>query len=1345
MQKRILTLFVFFILLANFSYAVIGTSVLKSVSGNPNPAVENQTVEIQSSSVGYGSVGLRCGTVVSGGQFDSFEDGDFTVSPIWAVGGAAGTRTVETDNPLLGLYSLKIESLNAGGRNHIRSQDFNVDSAISFEVNYYVDQDGGIGKGVNNVKSRCFLIRGTDGNHLGIMDYNGSFGFVQSGDCGSDGQGRTEIDLDLTLDTWYKLEILYSQSASSFGIRIYGNDGKLLDQNESIPLAIPLTDIQYIDLLVNGTNVENITTYWDGFALNEDGNILLDAGNLICQSTAPFPSSNESCSFTNSFTEGTSERLYCQSFTPEIHGLTLSYFDLNTLIPLTDKLAITDITNISHTIQPFTVELNPADTAEDFVFKAENLTTSALQVDYNIFNSRDDGRQYKIYTASEGEYNDGIWNFQDTLTFGSTYYNSIQKIWDATNSRYNYIFTDTLIAEEITYYKLEYYEPAYHFNSTTDSADWDNAIAPNATDFNGTLIDIFQASYVADLASTLTNPKFPSITTGSANANYVFQLTGKADAVGSGELLMGSVPNLFGIIPSNSLDLSTSYTTFTVADIAGGYVKVESNVATSREIILHNYTVSERGFFTKSLEVFDSDGSELPVILDAGLVSQYILEGKDFIVDTEYFDPDGKIDRVEVSAYIDIVADANRMKRWVFDSEADDDKIRFRERIGGLIDLIPDAPNRTIRITVRLIDVDGEYYEIQSAILKMVQFPTYPTDFSIDATVSNKKVGESPFGRILIRTIAPEALRGLNFYIYRTDQIPATSDYNATFQKDVDFTCRGFDCSFDYEITDWVFPAADEYKLTVSALLTTQAEDTNSLLTSVTRVFLVQVRVFETAKILETVERSLHTYSSVEEIALVLMLRDEDYANLKGDLRIKFEPYTCDTNAAANCSSLDVNYSPDSYLYDARLGYNYYFFKEMIVDSSGALLADQNFLRMVAHVEDLKNKHASTIHPILTKKCLNDDFSADYFSNVLQFLTGVCATDSSEIVSLTENSGEELMLDINRFYARSPPTQECFFCLNADQNNVYRDELEQELLCGAWYSFDEMPVDRFDFYITNEYSDLSKENNNAQYLKFSLPYELVVYNDLTLMLAALRADGTQINTIGDLVFHGINEVFTGIANPLVDIPEELTEAGIITNLGVDCNFSKALETTNIDGMIFYKVKGLKVINQQDLLQSNASLASVDPADLREYLNYIEDPLDVETSTIEVYGSDFIKLYEKEIESPLVINTPYSETAIRKENIDNDNQYETIPTKLKFDMIHDLLYNNERGNIRRFVPITITAIIQQGGVFNWLGALFGGTGALVTNPVLFLVGNWFGIFLAFIVVLFIAIVFNKVKR
>lgn len=966
--------------------------------------------------------------------------------------------------------------------------------------------------------------------------------------------------------------------------------------------------------------------------------------------------------------------------------------------------------------------VTPTDEKKDVEIKIQNGGDTKV-VGYKIRNSRLDDEQYKINIATASQYASGVWDFSDSLTYGSTAYNSVQKIWQPSLSKYQYFFQDTIIADDTIYYKFEYDTPIYYYSTVRD-VDWDNELVPSISDINGFYADLFSvyqigAAAQTDIDSVLAQKKLPSITSDLTPINYIFQLTAKADSAISGDFFMGVIPNLLeGYSSSETIDLSTAYTTLTNSSIANGFIRFSSSVSAVNNIYAYNYVVTERGFFSQPIQITEVDGSALPLYVEGGKSYKYVTEDEPFRVRSGYYDPDGEIDRYEISAYMSGVADANKIKKWEFDADQNG-FVSIDETIDGLIDLTASAPNRDIKITIRLIDTNSHYYEIQSDTIRMIQYPYFPSDFRINTFLENKQVAKPPKGRIELRVSNPNALRGVRYYIYPLGGAPDRSDYNKTFFKDVDFTCNGFDCSFDYEIDDYLFTDGNTaFALTVSGLLTTENEDYNSPKTARTIYFIVYWKEFETLRIFETIERNAdHTYRNDEEISLALQMRDTDWKNLKQDVDVRLTLWNCDAAApGGNCFQSDLNWAPDKFLYDAVTGFNYYFWKQVFIDPDGSLLDDGNYYRVMGTVSDPKGGHQSAVYPLLAAKCQTYDTDCTDFicfiSNALGYLEHAlfgCTVQTEPIVTLVDNTAQEQRLVIDAGHATLAPTQECHFCFNTDQNNLYANQLEQDIVCGSAYTFNETPIDSFKFYLTNDYSDLSKEGNDKQFIEFSVPYSQVAFNDIAAMRQALAAEyGTTADTFGELLHQWAGSVLADFANPISDIPEGLTATGIIPNVGYDCNFDSYFDPTHINGLLLYRLKGIDVINKQDYIGTYPDLENVSASDLLEYMNYKGYSYNVGQTRLEVYAGARTKIINKDIPSPLVIDEEYTDTSLQKQNAAEETvEYETLPTILRFTSIADLVYNGERLIIRRYVPFTITAIIspQFGSFANFSQFIF----------------------------------------
>lgn len=1021
--------------------------------------------------------------------------------------------------------------------------------------------------------------------------------------------------------------------------------------------------------------------------------------------------------------------------------------------------------------------VTPTNESNDVEIKIIN-GSGSKNVGYRVLNSKNSGKQYKVFDASASDYAGNIWNLNDTITFGSTNYNSIQKIWDVANKRYSYNFFDTILTEETVYYKFEYFEPAYHWFSVNNS-DWDVQLPPGETDYNGLSTDFYSVSTYSDLSNFLANPKFPSVSSNLSNKNFVFQFTAKGGSDFSGELYSGIVENRQGT-PTTSLNLVSSYKTLSLTNLENGFVSMKSQATTAREIWVQNYAIVERGFFTDSLELFDYDGSPLPVMIsDNNTQFKYIVEGKNFLVKTQYNDPDGKIDHFEISAYIDTVDSANKIKKWVFDADSNG-LIDISEVIGGLVDLTANADDRTVIVTVRLIDSSENYYEIQTEKIKLRQFPTDRKDLSFSIRQGSQIIGEHPKGNILIETIAPENIIGVNLQFHDMAD-NNNADFNKTFYKDTDFSCNLFNCNFEYDIQEYIFSASGNFRVDGWVLVTTEEQDLSSPFNDLLhdyKPFIISWLQLDTARIFQTIQRNDHTYRNNEVIPLTLQLRDSTGMpkTLQGKINVKLQLEECDGNVDRSCRNIDVNYSPDSSLFDVTTGYTYYNFRQVFLEETYSPLSDGNYFRVKAIIEDPTRTLETLYIPVLADKCQDPD-PLTYLANLftMDFFGWGCNSGqfTDQIVALPDNNSDEEYLHINNARSVTAPTQYWWMCSSPDQNNLYSDVLAQDVICFTWYLIGESPIDEFKFYLTNKNSDLSLDPEKGQYVEVTVPYDYIYFNDMLLLRETLKqefhTDWTAANppSIGETIQRNI-DYYLGALAPTINIAGDyLTASGLIGNVGfqmgaaesgntVDFNFATPLDPRTVSGFITYKLSNLNVINKKNYEAKYPELKTISPskfvqwADLRN-VNIKSDPI-----SVEVFISDHVKVISKESDSKMIIDEVVKTNPINTANADangTDLKFDSMPTKITFDAISDMIYNNKTTFKRRYLVLPYTLVLDSKTLCGWFGINCWGadtsSGSIVAliaeGDLSFFVVNAFGLFILLAVIVIASVAYRNFRR
>ena len=1074
----------------------------------------------------------------------------------------------------------------------------------------------------------------------------------------------------------------------------WGNDWNLGVPTENIKIAgdTVFFDGNHLLFLTDGMTTNNGTTDWNSYAF----------GNAFNTQTSQTCNFNWNTSAIQDFPAWFVDLTVTNGESDTITASSNSFASCNQTY---EQIIIHDIDNISHVIDGNIVRLNPDTDIEDFTFSVDANGFSGTIL-FRIENADKSLSQYFADTATPQEYIQRAWSFNDSITFGDGSYDAIQKRWNNLDAFY-YTWTDTLASDSNKFYRFRYEETMDAWFSLNNS-DWEVQLTPNVVDFNGISRDQFTVSTYSDLSNLLIK-ELPIIYDSDLdNSNFVFQFNVFSDVARIGELKAASV-ELRELDPATTFNSNTSERRITVKDLDNEFFKMISAASAPTLYSMGIYNLIERGYFVDSLEILDFDNSPLPILItDTNGYYPYIKEGSPFRVRTRVRDPQNKLDSYEVTVYVGGIASANKIKIYKFDFEdSDSDFKTINPVLDGVIDLTTSAPDRDLLITVKVFDDDSKYSEVQEGIIKLRQFPSTPADIRFNFFQQNHKVGDNPQGRIELVTSVPSNIIGVKLELVSTSQDGNVSDYNKIFYKDQDFTCLGVDCSFDYTLTEYKFPREDTYIMKGWALITTENESITNEFLYKQIIFPVYYKIFETYRILQTRERTDFNYHNTETIPLVIQVRDSDYANMQNEVVAKIRLWECDTDnvvAEGNCFQIDINYNYDDFLYDTATGYNYWFFNQIFLESNLTKLSDGNFFRVEGLLEDKELKHQFLQKTLLTDRCEEYDL-ATFFYNALTMnvVHRGCTVYNIPFLSVTINQGNERRIGIKNSRVNSASTQECFVCINADQDNVYVNALEQDLFCAAIYKLGEQPIDKFRLYVTNRYSDLT-QTKYAQFLEINVPAELIYSNDIFIMQQSLNEEfGTnQINTINEMLAAGFNYLGTGTANAVLDLVETATSTGWISNVGIDCDFSKAIHPNYVSGFLFYRVKGLKVINQKDYEASYPEMANLDPSRFVSYSSLNDIRIPENETTIEVFASDMKKVAQYTVPSQLVINEEIKYNPINIANVDVNYdvngadipKYETAPTRLKFNFISDMITNNDRNVIRRYVPITLSVILTK---------------------------------------------------
>lgn len=1062
----------------------------------------------------------------------------------------------------------------------------------------------------------------------------------------------------------------------------------------------------------------------------------------------PFNSSTQKYEYTTTEPEPATKTYTISCGSSESNTKTASG-SVEFIVPLTDYLQITDISNVSHNLNYSNVDFTPTTPANEFIFSAINSSGDTATVELNTINSLNDGRQYFIYKANPTQYNNGTWVFDDTATFGSTNSNPIQKIWDENSNHYVYT-QDVGIPIGLTYYKFTYKSPAKYFQKIKGEVDWSNTLEPSESIELGLAHDLFAISSFSNIRSTYI-PFIPDIS-GDETSAYELQITAWSDV--DANLSVGQTTTSGDTVQTVALTTTPHRYSFTLnaSNTASRAIITSTFISAPADIHVQDYAILARGYFTKRLELFKQNSDFLDLILYNGESTQYLREGKPFRVATEAYDKDGDLEELQIEAYFDQTGDdINKSSHKEIPLISSSEKVfSINETVEGIVDLSGNAttPLRDVLVKATLVNADGDEIAVQSFGVKFIQFPYFNNDIQILFSPTEKRKGKNPKGIITLNTVAPETLLGYDIRIWDANGIITIPAYQTKIFKGTDFECVFQNCSVEFKVNDYLFETAGQTWIAVSAILNTETFSlTNPLTQSLRSINTAQID-FTTAKIHQINERADRKYKSTEEIPLVLLLQSTEYTDLSKDIDVYMTLANCDdtTPANGNCDEQSTVFMPTGIVFDDKTNTNYYFFRNLWYLDDSSLPVDGNFLAFRAHVSD-KTGITQSITPVLADKCATN--GTDFFTNMLAgLLNGLgCTAPQSNIVSLSTNSANERAVEIADDRNTTAPSQELFACVGTDTNNVIGDPLTTDFYCFTWYQVAEKPIDNFRLRITNQYSDVSDEGATKQYVEFNIPYEIVALNDVSLLKAELETNQqTSINTVGEFIQAGLGSIARGGIKNL-GIENIVNGSNVISNIGADMNLNQAFDPATVSGMMFYVIKGMPIINAQDYRYDSRVEDDFDNINRKQFLNYLaENDVSYRTSPAKldlVVDSFAVKQSFTDPSGHLLIDEEPSNQPINSQNTDvNSRQpYQYVPATLAFTLQNAMIFENFSLSDIRSLILTIktpieTSILTQFNSF---------VSDLTSDPVDAIINVIFKNILLITIILMIAIIYTYIAR
>lgn len=975
------------------------------------------------------------------------------------------------------------------------------------------------------------------------------------------------------------------------------------------------------------------------------------------------------------------------------------------VVDLTDenKLIVTNIQNVSHSILFDRVNFSPVTLTSDIIFSIENIYTSSIDVPQYVLNNLIDDRQYFIYTATEFQFENDEWVFNDSLTFGLDETTPIQKIWDENNQRYSHSYNDTLGIGEKKYYRLVYKKPYKNYQSIKNSLDWSNTFSPTINDSNSVLVDVYQTSQFSNIRSIFIEP-IPDISGSESNA-YEFQFTAWADS-NAASISAGQTVISTDDVTTISLSTTPRRYSFTINGTAvNSQILLKSNSTTPYTIYITDYAIVPRGYFTKRLKLKKLNNDPLDLFLLNNVSKKYLSEGKSFKFESQAYDLEGKLLQLDIEAFFGSVNDVNKLYKKIFPIQGSNENIlNYDQNIDGIVDLngtaISPVTPRDLIVRATLKDNLGRSYAEQSETVKFIQYPYFPGDFIIQLFPTEKKKGKNPTGLLVANITAPETLLGYDIRVWDTNTGTTINSplYQKRIYKNIDFICIGSNCGFQFKLDDFIFQDIGQTYIAVTAIMNTENFTlTNSLIQSLRSIYVTTVD-FDVAKIHQINERVDREYKNTEEIPLALILRSSEATDISDQINVYMTIANCNdsTPSDGTCTEQSTRFKQTGFQYDEKTNLNYYFFRHLWYLDNGNLLPDGNHIAFRAHISDSKGV-SSNITSVLADKCQVN--GTDFWTNAFSSIINGLGCSSPQEASVLLGNSQERAIDINNTAITTSPSQELFACINTDTNNVIDKPLEANLYCFVWYQVSEKPIDDFRLRITNQYSKLSDTGSTKQYVEFKIPYELIALNDLPLLKQELETNQqTTITTMQDFIQAGLAGVAKGAIRNL-GVENLINQSSVITNIGADANFQLAFNPSSVGGFAWFVIKGIPVINAQDFKEIPIVRENFENIERTQFLNYLAENnvrFNSRSAEMQIVINSFT-LPQKIVDNNghLLIDEVATTQKINQENSDQNRQpFKFVPALLYFTIQNTMFYENHTANDSKSIVMTITTLIPQ---------------------------------------------------
>lgn len=1009
--------------------------------------------------------------------------------------------------------------------------------------------------------------------------------------------------------------------------------------------------------------------------------------------------------------------------------------------------AIENITNISYDSNG--ARLSYSGDPGQMVWKSENKKSTSIYPRYILNGLISSDKIAFVYTSTDGE----TWTFDDTLTYGSSVYDPVQKIWDANNDRYDFSFIDGLDGEEETYYKVKFESVPFSAIQLRGNVEWVLIPGPDTYSEEGSAshgYDLFNDSNYTNLQIYSKQRFSELVASAGLNAGYELQFTAFADAAGTikAGYRVGSTDT------TSDVTISTFKRRYSVpinTDDFDAQLLVKSVNTSSNRFYFSDWAIVPRSYFASRLEIYNADGSAPNAIVRDGNSHQYIQEGDNFRFAVTAFDKDLDLRNLKIDVLIGNVV----IKTYNYDLGDYGKTVSLNEIQTGIIDYNGAAlvfntlqPLRDLTVKATLINDADENVAEQYETIKLLQYPYFPNDLDFFVSALNHKVGDPPSFSFSINQKASEPFMGLIVSIYDANHSASNPNFEKTIYAEELGCATLLNCAKMITLDEWLYPLGN-YSLSVGALLKTEPQlYTNPLTLRAASVLTSYVDV-ETARVLQVFERSSACggraeYNNTERMPIVFQVRTDTLENMGK----QFAAYlTLRIYDGAAVDDQNTMFNPGRFIYDELTGYNYWYWDDIFYTDAGNLLPDGNSIAFKAYLIPVGETSENTSPYGLTDKC--NSYPSDFFcGSLIMDWVGFaldasfgCTDPADFVVSYLSGA----TLDINASYVPLANQNHSVLCVRADETREFSQELGDDFLCALVYLKSEEQIDKFDVFLSNAYSDFSLTGSEAQYINFAVDQSSVMFNDILMLRAALATEfdtGTEIHTLGQLISATFNKILP-YGQGVVDYTQWLAGEGYITNAGADINLEGQLDPNLVSGMFFFKVSGMSVINQYDYISAYPELETFNPKYFRRFANDNGISLPINKAVISVYARDFSIFQSHDIDSPLVI---FEKPSVAQTNLQDTNITEitVLPTALKFNFIVDMFSANETKGARAFVPIVFSYFVPTAPI-NIIDAITTEFGELVSNPVAWALKQWFFILLAIIGLLVFSLIYSNFRK